>query len=233
MTGLKVVKTAYLSTNEYFFKLVSDITFVLILFVCVLVALWLWPLKMFGPEHLITKMFSVYVYLSLCVVILFMIGFYLFNRTHPPERALKFWTFTKEISWPWAWEGLKASGIILLGICVFLVPGIIKSVHYTFFSFIVFFDQDYKAGKVSCLKRSKELSKGIGWWIFGLGIVLPFLIQSAQDVFLTSFLKINSLWILYPVLVLYVYVISLCFTYLCSMLYFMYITQHKVLYEKS
>ena len=71
MTGLKVVKTAYLSTNEYFFKLVSDITFVLILFVCVLVALWLWPLKMFGPEHLITKMFSVYVYLSLCVVILF------------------------------------------------------------------------------------------------------------------------------------------------------------------
>ena len=98
-------------------------------------------------------------------------AFYLFNRTHPPERALKFWTFTKEISWPWAWEGLKASGIILLGICVFLVPGIIKSVHYTFFSFIVFFDQDYKAGKVSCLKRSKELSKGIGWWIFGLGIV--------------------------------------------------------------
>ena len=220
--GWKIVQNACLSTNKYFFKLIGDISFVLILSVCVFVANWLWYIKLFGVDHIIVKVFSIFMYLSLSVVVLFMISLCLFNRTHPEEQKLKFWAFTKEITYPWLWEGLKASGIIFLGFILFIIPGLIKNVQYMFFSFVVFFDPDYKAKKVSALKRSKELSKGLGWWILGLAVLLPFLIQAVPGFFLKGLLKINSFWILYPVLVVYVYIISLFFTYLFSVLYFMY-----------
>jgi len=99
-------------------------------------------------------------------VTVFTTGFYLFNRTHPDSRSLKLWAFIKDVSWPYIGERLKAFLIILMGLLVFIIPGLVKKIHYIFVGFVVFFNRDYKEGKISVLKYSKQLTKGLRLWIF-------------------------------------------------------------------
>ena len=223
LSSFQIVKNAFLNTNKHFVGLISDISFSLLVFICMFVPLWVWYAQALGADNLIVAMFKMVMHFSLLVVILFMLSLSLFNRTHPSSQALTFWRFTKEISWPWMVEGIKASVITTLATLCLIVPGIIKYIHYTFFSFVVFFNKDYKEGKIDALKHSKQLSKGLGWWILGIYGVLPSVFSYFSDrVSKIVFAQADSLWVMYPSLVLNVYIMCLFLTYVYSVLYFMY-----------
>ena len=219
----QIVKNAFSNTNKHFVGLVSDISFILLLFICMFVPLWVWYVQMLGSENFIVAIFKVMMNLSLVVVILFMLSLCLFNRINSSSRKLTVWVFTREVSWPWMVEGIKATIITCLATLCLIIPGIIKYIHYTFFSFVVFFNKDYKEGKISSLKHSKELSKGLAWWILGIYAITPSIVSYISDIILkTVFSQTRSLWILYPSLILIIYVTCLSLTYLYSVLYFMY-----------
>lgn len=228
LSPFQVVKSAFLNTNKHFIGLVSDISFILLLFICMFVPLWVWYTKTFGVNSPIILVFEMMMNSSLFVVILFMLSLCLFNRINSSSRKLTLWGFTKEVSWPWLVEGVKATVIISLATFCFIIPGIIKYIHYAFFSFVVFFNKDYKEGKISALKHSKELSKGLSWWILGIYVVAPFVVSNIGSFFSKIvFSQVHSVWFLYLFLVLSVYIICLAFAYLYSILCFMYVIKDQ------
>ena len=230
LSSFQILKKAILNTNKHFIGLVSDISFILFLSICLFAALWIWYVRLLGVGHPIVSLFQASMGGSLWVVILFMMSLSLFNRINSSaSHSLTLWSFTKEVSWPWLVEGLKATGVIFLGLLCFVIPGIIKSVHYCFFSFVVFFNKNFKENKINSLKYSKEISKGLGWWIFFLSIILPLLISSIilTPVSRKIFLQIGSFWMIYFSLILLMYVVSLISTYIYSILFFMYVLKDK------
>ncbi|MDE0118820.1 MAG: hypothetical protein OXM55_02285 [Bdellovibrionales bacterium] len=224
LSSFQTLNWAFFHTNKHFINLSLDISFTLLLFICLFVPMWVYYINTFGAEHFIVSvMFTSVMHLSFVVVILFMVGLCLFNRICSSSQVLTFWGFTKEVSWPWLVEGIKASIIIFAGLLCFVIPGIIKQIHYAFFSFVVFFNKNYKEDKIDALKHSKKLSKGVGWWIFGLFIVPPYFIgQIPGSVSQIVFAQTDSLWIIYPTLILSLYVTYLIFTYIYSILFFIY-----------
>lgn len=227
-SSYEIVKNAISNTHKHFIELVQHTSFCLLLVICMFVPLWVRYTKILDPEHFIVEFFEMTMYSSFIVVVLFTISLFLFNKTHPDQPALKFWKFMKEVSWPWLVEGLKSTAIIIGGLFLFIIPGFIKAVHYMFLSFVVFFNQDYKEGKVNALKHSKKLSKGLGLWIFMLTIVIPFFIkwisESAGE---WSLKQTSSLWIIYPSLTLQLYAACVFYIYCYSILYFMYTAKEK------
>ena len=233
LSSMEIIKAALADTHQHFKPLVLNLSFSLLISICVFTPLWALYIKVFGMDHIMVRLFEFVMFFSICVVIMFMASFYLFNRTHPPEQALKLWRFTTDVTWPWLIEGVKAAIIIMAGIIFFFIPGIIKSIHYTFFSFIVFFDKNYKENKISALKHSRELVRGLGWWIFFLFLIPSNLITGIPGVLLSDLYTLTeSVWIIYPVLILFAYVISVFYIYLISLSYFIYVIkekQHKAL----
>ena len=224
LSSFEVIQKAILNTNKHFIGLVSNISFTLLLSICIFAALWIWYMRIFGPTHFMVSIFQLMMNTSLFIVILFMLSLYLFNRINStPSYNLTFWRFTKEVTWPWLVEGLKATGIIVLAFLCLVIPGIIKNIHYCFFSFVVFFNKKYKENQIDALKHSKNLSKGLGFWIFGLCMILPSLINYIPTIISKIvFQQTNSFWIIYISLILCVYVSCLVLTYICSILFFMY-----------
>lgn len=223
-TVFPLIEQALKKANKYFIKTVGQLSFSLIICICIFVPFWVRYIQLFGLEHPLTILVEFTIVFSLQVVVLFMVSFYLFNRTHSPESALKMWSFTKEITWPWCVEGLKASVIVILGFIALFIPGIIKTIHYTFFSFVVFFNRSYKEGKINALKHSKELSKGLFWWLilfyvvyYMFHILLTWIKQSAVEFSLS-----HSDWVLYSTLGVYSYLLLLVCIYLFIALYFVY-----------
>ncbi|MDE0518841.1 MAG: hypothetical protein OXH36_04730 [Bdellovibrionales bacterium] len=223
LSSFQVLKMAFFNTNKHFINLSLDMSFTLLLFICVFVPMWVYYVSIFGAEHFIVSMFTGVMHFSFVIVILFMVGLCLFNRTCSSSQVLTFWGFTKEVSWPWLVEGVKASIIVFAGLLCFIIPGIIKQIHYVFFSFVVFFNKNYKENKISALKHSKNLSKGLRWWVFGLFMVLPYFIGLIPG-FIPKvvFAQTNSLWVIYPSLILCLYITYLLFTYIYSILFFIY-----------
>ena len=229
LSSFHLVRKAFYDTNTHFKALILDISFFVLLTICVFVPIWLWYVNMWGHDHLMVKMFQVLMVFSFYVVSLFMTCLSLFNKTRTTtKKPLSFWQFTKDTTYPWTVEGLKATLIILAGLIVFVIPGIIKYVQYMFFSFVVFFNRDYKEGKINCLKHSKKLSKGLRWWLFGLFFLLPHFIgeipnQTGKWVFAHT----DSKLIIYPALIASLYIMCLIITYLFSMMYFIYTYKDK------
>ncbi len=228
LSSFQIVKTAISNTNKHFSGLIRDTSFSLLICICVFIPLWVYYIKIFGNEFYIVQIFELIMCGSLLAVALFTTSLSLFNKTHPNLKKLTFWQFSKEITMPWIVESLKASVIIIAGLCILVIPGIIKHVHYTFFSFVVFFNKNYKDGKIDALKHSKALSKGVGFWLFFLSVLLPVLVNTIPGSCAKSiFNKIDSIWIAYPILIFCLYIVCLFFIYLCSVLYFMYVIKDK------
>ncbi len=229
LSAFSIIKKAFWDTNAHFTSLIWDINFALFLTICTFVPMWLWYVNLWGPDDLMVKMFQIMMVFSCYVMSLFMTSLFLSNKTRPAtEEPLTFWQFTKNTTYPWTVEGLKATGIILAGLIVFVIPGIIKYVQYMFFSFVVFFNRDYKEGKINCLKHSKKLSKGLGWWLFGLFFLLPhFIGEIPNQMGKLVFGHIDSKLIIYPVLIASLHVMCVIITYLFSMMYFMYVTKER------
>ena len=228
LSGFQIIKTAVLDTNKHFTGSVSYTSFPLLLVICIFVPLWVWYIKTVGLDHEITTVFELNMYCFFLVVITFTVSLFLFNKTHPPSSRITFWKFTKEVSWPWLVEGLKSFVIIIGALFLLIIPGIIKVIHYIFLSFVVFFNKDYKEGKINALKHSKKLSKGLGWWLFFLICIVPYFITKIPHLVVKSiFSQTDSLFIIYPLLILSLYICCMLSTYLCSVLYFMYTAREQ------
>ena len=229
LTAFQIVQKAFQDTNTHFKPLVLGVSFSLLLTISAFVPMLVWYINVYGPGSMMVTVFQILIVFSLFIVVLFMTSLILFNRTNPNQKPLTFWGWTKDITYPWTVEGLKATCIILAGLIVFIVPGVIKCVHYTFFHFVVFFNQDYKEGKIDCLKHSKKLSQGLGWWILGLFVILPhFIGEIPSQVAKIVFEKTDSLFIIYPALMTAFYIAGLGVTYLFSILYFMYSLKEEI-----
>ncbi len=227
LLGFDVIRSSFFSTNTHFFGVVSDISFPLLILICVLAPLRIWFAKTFGLEHFNFIVFEFFAVVFLWTVVFFMISCSLFNRTCEESKALKLLSFAQEKVGLYLWEGLKAFAIIMAGLICFIIPGLIKAVHYIFVGFVVFFDPDYEAGKLSALKRSKELSKGLSWWIFSLVVLIQFPFYVCTTAVKQPILQIDSLWVASPVFVLQTYAEMLIYIFLYSILYFMYVIQQK------
>lgn len=222
-----LVKWSIHQTNRYFLPLCRDISFCLLVTIAVFLPLWLTYIQQWGADHFVVKVFGFVMNASLGLVSIIMVGFYLFNRTHPQSQALQFWSFTRETTWPLLVEGLKASVIILAGCFLFIIPGIIKQIHFMFVIYVIFFNRLYREGKISALKYSKDLSRGLRWWLLlflGLHLLLEYPVKVGQNL-LEMFSQTG--YVQYPVLMALLYLTALAMVYLCSLLYFVYVARDK------
>ena len=229
LSSFQIVQKAFEDTNTHFKGLALGMSFSLLLTISAFVPMWVWYINAYGQTTMMVTLFQIMMVFALFIVVLFMSSLLLFNRTRA-QKPLSFWRFTKDTSWPWTVEGLKATCIILAGLIVFVIPGIVKCVHYMFFHFVVFFNPDYKAGNITCLKHAKKLSQGLRWWILGLFIILPhFIGEIPNQMAKMVFVQTDSLFIIYPALMASLYVMGLAVTYLFSLMYFMYFLKEKEL----
>lgn len=94
--------------------------------------------------------------LTIAAVLIFAYGLAVQNQEHSKESLNQ---FLKRTFAPFAAESLKAFGHVILGVILFVIPGIVFYVFYTFLPYIVFFNRQYDAGNLSALKESKRLAK--------------------------------------------------------------------------
>ncbi len=220
-----VLKTAFAKTHQYFLATTANVSFSVILVFCAFVPFWVLYINQLGEDHFLVRVVEGLTVFSLQIVVLVAISIYLFNQTH--TKKLLLWPFTKKVTLPWLLEGLKASVIICLGYLAFFVPGVIKTIHYTFFTFVVFFNKQYKKGNISALKHSKKLSSGLAWWLFGCYIVyyiVYFFLSYIKDILLAHFLVG---WNLFLILGVYTYLVMLPCIYLMMLFYFIYEIKDK------
>ena len=234
LSSYQIVQKAFCSANAHFKGVALGVSFSGLLIISAFVPMWVWYIKAYGQGAMMVTVFQLMIIFTIMIAMIFMTSLVLFNKTNPDKKPLNFWGWTKDISYPWTVEGLKATLIILAGLIICVIPGIIKCVHYMFFHFVVFFNQDYKEGKINCLKHSKKLSHGLGWWILSLFVILPHFIgevpnQTAKVVLAQT----DSLFIIYPALIASLYVMSLGFAWLFSLMYFMYFLKEQQFYREK
>ena len=68
--------------------------------------------------------------------------------------------------------GIIYYAIVIIGLILFIIPGIIWGVKYQFFTYFIV---DKKAGPIEALKKSAEITKGAKWNLFIFGILLGFI----------------------------------------------------------
>ncbi|MEQ1876637.1 MAG: hypothetical protein ABL958_08320, partial [Bdellovibrionia bacterium] len=83
----------------------------------------------------------------------------------------RFWAHARKHVHQVAIEMLRVVAKVIIGLVLFIVPGIIWSVKLTFVPLIAQFDEQYLEGKVDALRHSEALVRGRFWAIFGLSLV--------------------------------------------------------------
>jgi len=88
---------------------------------------------------------------------------------------------TFKVGWRKSWKfflvGLLNMLIVFLGLILFIIPGIIFAVWFSFSRFVLINEGQ---GVIASLKRSKELVRGRFWPVLGRYLVLFFVIVLAQ-----------------------------------------------------
>jgi len=218
-------------SRKYFFQLCWSISLPLICLIGAFLPLWLMYIRTFGTDHLAVLLFEMCMNFSLWGFILFMVAYSLFNKTHPPKQSLKFWPFIFRMSWPLLIEGLKAICYIFCGLLLFIVPGIIKQIRFTFLPYVILFNRSYHEGKLKALPHSDQLSRGLAWILFFLFVCVPtFLYEGVRFIIKRYFHRSEIVeygFFQYTGLILSVYIGGVLMIYLFSVLYFMYVAKDQ------
>jgi hypothetical protein len=77
-------------------------------------------------------------------------------------------------------EMLRVVAKVIIGLLLFIIPGIIWSIQLTFVPLIAQFDRAYLEGKVDALRQSEKMVKGHFWSIFILSIIF-FLLSALES----------------------------------------------------
>ena len=80
-------------------------------------------------------------------------------------------------------ESLKSWGRSMLWSFLFVIPGILKFIRYSFVPLIVCFDNSYAEGKVDALERSSKISKGMMPQLVGLFVLFLILLPMLMTLF--------------------------------------------------
>jgi len=117
----------------------------------------------------------------------------------------------------------------ILVICSVIVS--VKMVRYYFTMLVVLFNRSYKSGRISALKHSAKLSRGLGWWIYFLQMVLPGMILQIPMSFIAEIImdlfSINSMWSISIVLSVLTYLVFIPIIYLLAVFYFAYVVKDR------
>ena len=70
---------------------------------------------------------------------------------------------------PYLLASIIYSAIVIVGLILFIIPGIIWSIKFRYFSY---FMVDRNMGPIDALKKSSKITEGIKWNLFLLGILL-------------------------------------------------------------
>lgn len=80
-----------------------------------------------------------------------------------------------ETTWANVWiyinESVRVLTRVLLWLLAFIIPAFFVYLRYVFVPYVVFFDPDYREGKVDALKRAAELTKGLMPALLGLALI--------------------------------------------------------------
>jgi len=90
---------------------------------------------------------------------------------------------------PLTLEGIRVAANVLLWILVFVIPGVIKQIRYSFFPFIVLLNPDYARGDIDALKESERRVKGHTWTLFFV-LAISFLFDAGLE-----FMTYSSTWL--------------------------------------
>lgn len=146
-------------------------------FICIFIAYFLvrmsfeWALvhltpALQGPWML--QIFAAVVDILFGAVLLFAYGFSLQNVAISPTTLDDF--LTERLA-PLITESLLAFSRIILLALLFIIPGLVYYVFYTFMPYIVFFDPKYHAGEVNALGKSKRIVKSRFFRVLGFVII--------------------------------------------------------------
>ena len=218
----QVIKSCFGMANKYFFPLAQHATVSIWLVIFMVIPMWQYYIKNFGSEHSMSLMFEMFIYLLLPSLELFISAIWLYNVTKKPEKPLRLWPFTIEVTWPCLWEGLKVTVITSLATLLFIIPGIIKTIHYVMVPYVVFFNKHYKENKVDALKHSKHLSKNFRWWILLVFMIIPGILSSPISKALEVTMNMQNSWFKYLLIFLELYAYGLLTLYFIIALYFLY-----------
>lgn len=136
------------------------------------------------------------------------------------ERPLpSLWAVSSKYSKDLAAELMRVTAGVVVGVVMFVVPGIARAIRWTFVPHIVLLDDQYEAGKRNALTYSAELTKGIGWWLFALWVLFTIIDLGLYnlEIFGESFLP--GSWPTWPFAAA-VSVISFAFMIYSHLLYF-------------
>lgn len=221
-SSFQVVKSCFSMANKYFFPLAAHTTFSLWIVIFAVIPLWQYYINVFGIGHIIPMIFGGIIYMILPGLELFISAIWLYNVTKKPEKPLQLWPFTSEVAWPCLWESIKVTVITGLAGLLFIIPGIVKMIHYMMVPYVVFFNKGYKEGKVNALKYSKNLSKNFRWWILFVFIIAPGILGLPISKALEIAHSITNDWLKYPLIFIELYLFGLLLLYFIIAMYFLY-----------
>ena len=73
------------------------------------------------------------------------------------------WNHVKHHAEAFTIESLRVLGRVVLGLLLFVVPGLIRVIQYYFVGYVLQFDPRYEKGQLDALEGSKSLVKGRAW----------------------------------------------------------------------
>ena len=140
---------------------------------------FLLSLNHFFPDYQeISEVASYWINMSLAFLaqafLVFIVPYYTYKHAKGPDIR-PFWTFVANTVWPLVLSYIKAFFILIFFFILLIIPGIYKSVRYSFISQTVFFDELSKKEGLSPLKGSDKSTRGYFWLIFLAGILLTIL----------------------------------------------------------
>lgn len=114
---------------------------------------------------------------SFLVLILFV-----YSKRHNEQPSEPTW----QQIWLYINESVRVLTRVLLWLLAFIIPSFFVYLKYVLVPFVVFFDPDYKEGKVDALEKAASLTKGIMPALFGVSllfIIFELLFELGPNIF--------------------------------------------------
>jgi uncharacterized membrane protein len=99
------------------------------------------------------------------------------------QARIKDLLVSSELIWKYFWAALMYGLIVLAGYLLFIIPGIIWSIKFSQFKYVMV---EKGLGPIDALKESSRLTQGKKWWLFKFYFVLAFVELAGVLIFLVG-----------------------------------------------
>lgn len=129
------------------------------------------------------------------------------------------WGVSSKYSKDLAAELMRVTAGVVVGVVMFVIPGIARAIRWTFVPHIVLLDDQYAAGQRNALEFSAVLTKGVGWWLFALWVLFTIIDLGLYNLEIFGESLVPGRWPTWPFAAV-VSVISFAFMVYSHLLYF-------------